>query len=254
MVPRVSSHSTVLPALKTAAGAQLSFQKPTCFLPAPTPKQLCQQEEGPGKLQAVLRLGCPERAFCSGVVHWPASGVLVSFAIWCCNLSLSQKKKRKSLFTWSWPNVCVGTARESWCFPQLPLLGPQCPAALTLPSQCLLLLPSSYQKLINYGLLSKKKSIINYVLCKGTWVVWNGAFSQPSSVKRNIWEVVFLVGSARAAAGHGGGDLSLCCAAFENSPQSCWKGKLVAGGGGWEVHWTIWYIDSLKINQCWLIK
>lgn len=43
-------------------------------------------------------------------------------------------------------------------------------------------------------------------------------------------------GSARAAAGHGGGDLSLGCAAFENSPQSCWKGKLVAGGGGWEVH------------------
>lgn len=45
-----------------------------------------------------------------------------------------------------------------------------------------------------------------------------------------------FLGSARAAAGHGGGDLYLCCAAFENSPQGCWKGKLVAGGGGWEVH------------------
>lgn len=30
------------------------------------------------------------------------------------------------------------------------------------------------------------------------WVVKNGAFSQPSSVKRNIWEMFFLVDSSWA--------------------------------------------------------
>lgn len=81
-------------------GAQLSFQKPTCFLPAPTPKQPCQQGEGgQRKLQAVPRLGSPERAFCSGV--------LVSFAPRCCNLSLSKRRKRKTPFTRSWSVFCV---------------------------------------------------------------------------------------------------------------------------------------------------
>jgi len=44
------------------------------------------------------------------------------------------------------------------------------------------------------------------------------------------------LGSAKAVAGHGGADLNLYHAAFEDSPQSCWKDELVAGGGGWEVH------------------
>lgn len=58
------------------------------------------------------------------------------------------------------------------------------------------------------------------------------------------------LGSARAGVGCGSGDLCLECAAFANPSLSCWKGKLVAAGGGWELHRTIWYTHSLKINQC----
>lgn len=101
VVPRVSSHNTEN---NCRGGWRAELPKASLISACPTPKQLCQGE-GQRKLQAVPRLRCPERTFCSVMVHWPKSGVLVSFAVWCCNLS--NRKKRKSPFTWSWPIFCV---------------------------------------------------------------------------------------------------------------------------------------------------
>lgn len=99
--------------------------------------------------------------------------------------------------------VCVKFQERFHAFPWHLLFGPRCPAALTLPFQCLLLLSSTYQRIINYYLLLylclwTSFQVYDYVLCKCRWVVWNGAFSQPSSMKRNIWEIIFLVGSSQA--------------------------------------------------------